>query len=196
MNFLGHAVIAHSGSDEYLLGNLIADGIKGRNLSAWPADIALGIRRHRQLDEWIDHHAEVQALKAYVPREVRRVSGIGFDLVWDHFLSVRLLDPETQHPALERGLIDRIYEVLSLNAHLIPGRMGPLCDALIRQRWLERYADYGYTCQSVRALGHRIPRQTPQMYALGDWLETHPMRLEAAFERLWPDLESQTRRVG
>jgi acyl carrier protein phosphodiesterase len=34
MNFLAHAWLARKGSDDFLYGNLIADGVKGSDLSA------------------------------------------------------------------------------------------------------------------------------------------------------------------
>ena len=35
MNFLGHARLSLAGSDNFLFGNLIADGVRGSDLSGW-----------------------------------------------------------------------------------------------------------------------------------------------------------------
>lgn len=35
MNFLAHGWLARGGSDDFLYGNLIADGVKGVDLDAW-----------------------------------------------------------------------------------------------------------------------------------------------------------------
>ncbi len=59
MNFLAHAWLARAGSDAFLYGNLIADGVKGSDLSAWPQDVALGIRHHRRVDAFVDAHPTV-----------------------------------------------------------------------------------------------------------------------------------------
>ncbi len=56
MNFLAHAWLARPGNDGFLYGNLIADGVKGRDLSGWPTSVADGIRHHRRVDAWVDQH--------------------------------------------------------------------------------------------------------------------------------------------
>ena len=62
MNFLAHAWLVSAGSDDFLYGNLIADGVKGRDLSDWPAAIAQGVRHHRRVDAWVDSQADQNAI--------------------------------------------------------------------------------------------------------------------------------------
>ena len=63
MNFLAHAWLARGGSDDFLWGNLIADGVKGSDLSSWPAEVASGIRHHRRVDAFVDAHPVVVAIR-------------------------------------------------------------------------------------------------------------------------------------
>ena len=123
MNFLAHALLSCHGSDDFLYGNLIADGVKGINLEAWPAAVASGIRHHRQVDAAIDRHAEVLRLLQSAPRAQRRYTGIALDLIWDHFLASHYPDP---------ALVDRCYQVLGeRDARAQPARS---TDALAARR--------------------------------------------------------------
>jgi len=55
MNFLAHAYLA--GEDEGLIiGNFIADSVKGSSWRAYNLDIQKGILLHRKIDEFTDSH--------------------------------------------------------------------------------------------------------------------------------------------
>ncbi|WIX34697.1 ACP phosphodiesterase [Salinicola sp. JS01] len=179
MNFLAHAELARHGSDDFLLGNLIADGVKGQQLAAWPAAVAAGIRHHRQVDAAIDCHPEVVALRASAPAAQRRFVGIALDLVWDHFLAAC-------HP--DRQLVIRCYRVLGSTP--APDRLGRLVPAMIEGDWLARYADFAFTCRAIAGIGSRL-RGPNRLAELTPWLDDEYPRLESAFARLWPDMRAR-----
>lgn len=188
MNFLGHAVIAQQGSDAFLLGNLIADGVKGPVPdSGWSLDVRNGMRCHREVDAWIDHHPAVIALKPLVPPATRRVAGIGFDMIWDHFLARDMLDPSIQVPELQPALMDRVYRTLTIHDALIPPAMKPMFKALVRERWLESYARYDTTCHAIERIGRRL-RGENRLQQLTPWLMQERTLLEHTYHQLWPDL--------
>lgn len=85
MNFLAHLWLADQ-SDTSLAGSILGDVVRGADLSAYPADIALGIRLHRQLDAITDRHPQVASLRAAQADGVRRYVGIVLDLVADYLL--------------------------------------------------------------------------------------------------------------
>ncbi|WP_027349148.1 ACP phosphodiesterase [Halotalea alkalilenta] len=175
MNFIGHALLAASGSDDFLFGNLVADGIKGAELGHLPAEVERGVRMHRRVDATIDHHPEVRALLEIIPE--RRVAGVALDIVWDHFLARDRLDP---------GLAARCYRLLSSRA--LPERQAPLLEALVAGRWLERYADFAFTLGAIEGVGRRLSGPN-RLAALSPWLSEHYPLLQSTYARLWPDLE-------
>lgn len=179
MNFLAHACLARGGNDAFLYGNLIADGVKGSDLSSWPASVARGIRHHRRVDAVVDAHPVVAAARARAPREGRRYAGIALDMVWDHFVSRDRADD---------ALIHRCYRVLE--ARPAPERLAELIPALIEQDWLRGYADYGFTCKAVAGLGRRLSGPN-RLAALIPWLEADYALFEQDFAELWPDLKAR-----
>jgi acyl carrier protein phosphodiesterase len=181
MNFLAHGWLARGGSDDFLYGNLIADGVKGPDLDAWAPGVAAGIRHHRRVDAFVDRHPVLLEAKALAPRDGRRVAGIALDLMWDHCLARRLT-------RLERDdMIARCYRLLA--ARPAPDRLAAMMPALVRQDWLRGYADFRFTCRAVAGLGRRLSGPN-RLAALLPWLERDYAVLDAAFARLWTDLEA------
>ena len=176
MNFLAHACLAQGGSDAFLFGNLIADGVKGSDLSDWSDAIANGIRHHRRVDATIDTHPEVLAARARAPHGGRRFAGIALDMMWDHFIS-RDLDNE--------ALVSRCYHLLETRP--APARLASMVPALVAQDWLRGYADFGFTCNAVAGLGRRLSGPN-RLAELVPWLEKDYVILEQSFVRLWPDI--------
>lgn len=183
MNFLAHATLARSGSDYWLLGNLVADGIKGRIAAEDRSAMARGVRFHRRMDALIDRDALTLSLRAQAPFELRRVMGIALDIVWDHFLA--RLRPD---PLLNR----RIYRVLHTLESDIPTSQKMMFAHLHRQGWLEAYEDFDFTCQAVAGVGQRL-RGRNLLADLTPWLSQHYSLLEESFQTLWPRLERLAR---
>ncbi|WP_104204175.1 ACP phosphodiesterase [Billgrantia saliphila] len=180
MNFLAHAWLARGGNDEFLYGNLIADGVKGSDLTAWSGDVAAGIRHHRRVDAYVDAHPIVSEARRRAPRAQRRYAGIALDLVWDHFVA-RELGLHRQRSAL----VQRSYAVLRQRP--APARLERMVPALVAQDWLHRYADFDFTCGAVRGIGQRLSGPN-RLAELVPWLQGDYVSLERDFQRLWPIL--------
>ncbi|GHE19518.1 ACP phosphodiesterase [Halomonas urumqiensis] len=180
MNFLAHAWLARGGSDEFLYGNLIADGVKGSDLSAWPEEVALGIRHHRRVDAFVDGHPVIIDLRQRAPRLKRRYTPIALDLVWDHFLA-RELDLGRQHSPL----VARCYTLL--DSRPAPNRLAAMMPVLVEQDWLHRYADFAFTCRAIQGIGRRLTGPN-HLAGLVPWLEAEYPRLEDGFRHLWPEV--------
>ncbi|GAB2799241.1 ACP phosphodiesterase [Halomonas shantousis] len=180
MNFLAHAWLARNGSDAFLYGNLIADGVKGQDLSAWPAEMARGIRHHRRVDAVVDRHAVIAEAKARAPSAQRRFVGIALDLVWDHFVALHHEDPD---------LVRRCYRVMA--ARPAPNRLAAMVPHLVAEDWLTRYADFAFTCRAIEGIGRRLRGSDNPLAQLIPWLMADYEALERDFNRLWPALRHE-----
>ncbi|WP_445157712.1 acyl carrier protein phosphodiesterase [Halomonas sp. E14] len=183
MNFLAHAWLARAGSDAFLYGNLIADGVKGSDLSAWPQDVALGIRHHRRVDAFVDAHPTVLSARRRAPHPHRRYAGIALDLVWDHFVARQL----SLHRR-ESELVARSYRVLRQRP--APARLAGMIPALIAQDWLHRYSDFAFTCRAVSGIGQRLSGPN-HLEALVPWLKADYDQLREDFMQLWPAVAAE-----
>lgn len=86
MNFLAHLWLADR-TDTSLAGSILGDVVRGSDLSAYPDDIAQGIRLHRKVDAATDRHPRSVALRGHFADGERRYAGIVLDLVADHALA-------------------------------------------------------------------------------------------------------------
>ncbi|WP_136067734.1 acyl carrier protein phosphodiesterase [Modicisalibacter radicis] len=179
MNFLAHGWLARGGTDEFLHGNLIADGVKGVDLSDWSPAAATGIRHHRRVDAWVDQHQVVREARSRAPDDGRRYAGIALDMVWDHFVARDHLDP---------ALVARCYRVLASRS--APARLATMVPLLIEEDWLSRYADLDFTCSAIANIGRRL-RGPNRLAALVPWVEADYAGLERDFHALWPALNRE-----
>lgn len=182
MNFLAHAWLAREGSDDFLYGNLIADGVKGSDLTAWPMGIEAGIRHHRRVDAVVDSHSIALAARSRAPREHRRYAGIALDLVWDHFLA-RRLGLQTADSVMVR----RCYRLLECRP--APARLEAMMPVMVEQDWLHRYADFAFTCGAISGIGRRLSGPN-RLAELIPWLEADYIALSDDFDDLWPSLKA------
>lgn len=86
MNFLAHLWLAQR-TGTSLAGAILGDVVRGRDLSAYPGDIALGIRLHRRVDAATDRHPLLEPIKSAFPSGRRRYAGIVLDLAGDHAMT-------------------------------------------------------------------------------------------------------------
>lgn len=86
MNFLAHLWLADK-TRTSLAGSVLGDVVRGSDLSAYPVDIALGIRLHRRVDAATDRHPLMLDARATFGEGERRYAGIVLDLAADHALA-------------------------------------------------------------------------------------------------------------
>ena len=86
MNFLAHLFLA--GNDEGLIiGNFIADSIRGKETNNYPESIRRGIVLHRQIDHFTDTHPVVKRTVQRLRKSSEKYAPVVSDVIYDHFLA-------------------------------------------------------------------------------------------------------------
>jgi acyl carrier protein phosphodiesterase len=75
MNYLAHSFLSGD-SVPILIGNFIADAVKGRQINKYDSEIKKGIVIHRQIDTFTDSHHLVKKSKNRLSPEYGKVAGI------------------------------------------------------------------------------------------------------------------------
>ena len=87
MNHLAHLYL--SGSDpDLMLGNFIADAVKGKQVELYALGVQNGIRLHRAIDTFTDAHPVVRQTKAHLYAGYSKFAGVILDIYFDHFLAI------------------------------------------------------------------------------------------------------------
>lgn len=134
MNFLAHSYLSFS--EEQLVGNMIADFVKNRDVARLPESIQKGIKLHRAIDTFTDAHPLIHEAKAPFRPLVRLYSGAFVDVAFDYFLA----NDTTENS--QRGWQEhsqRVYAVLRRYEEFLPEVFKKVLDKMQQDDWLYNY---------------------------------------------------------
>ena len=86
MNFLAHLYLSKN-NPNIMIGNFIADHIKGNNYEGFSKEIQQGIFLHRAIDTYTDAHALVRKSKRRLHQRYGHYGGVIIDIFYDYFLA-------------------------------------------------------------------------------------------------------------
>ncbi len=190
MNFLAHTFL--SGSDEELLvGNFIADSVKGRQKDLYPIGIRRGIELHRLIDSYTDGHPIVQQTKERLRPEQGKFAGVITDMFYDHFLAANFKQYSAV-PLLDYTLY--VYQTVQKFPELLPERVQYFLPYMIKQNWLYRYAQISGIQASLNGLSRRSAF-TSNMSTATQALEENYFDYKQDFDLFFPELQNYVKQV-
>ena len=134
MNFLAHSYLSFS--EEQLVGNMIADFVKNRDVARLPESIQKGIKLHRAIDSFTDAHPLIHEAKAPFRPLVRLYSGAFVDVAFDYFLA----NDTTENSQREwQEHTQRVYAVLRRYEEFLPEVFKKVLDKMQQDDWLYNY---------------------------------------------------------
>jgi len=134
MNFLAHSYLSFS--EEQLVGNMIADFVKNRDVARLPESIQKGIKLHRAIDTFTDAHPLIHEAKAPFRSLVRLYSGAFVDVAFDYFLANDTTE-NSQREWQEHS--QRVYAVLRRYEEFLPEVFKKVLDKMQQDDWLYNY---------------------------------------------------------
>ena len=134
MNFLAHSYLSFS--EEQLVGNMIADFVKNRDVARLPESIQKGIKLHRAIDTFTDAHPLIHEAKAPFRPLVRLYSGAFVDVAFDYFLANDTTE-NFQREWQEHS--QRVYAVLRRYEEFLPEVFKKVLDKMQQDDWLYNY---------------------------------------------------------
>ncbi|MCB0431453.1 MAG: DUF479 domain-containing protein [Flavobacteriales bacterium] len=187
MNILSHLYLA--GDDEGLMvGNFIADAVKGKKHEEYSAPIARGIRMHRFIDSYTDRHPAVLTCKTWLYKEHGKCAGIITDLFFDYLLASKW------HAADAKGFrkyTHHAYAVLMRHYLHMPEQMRRMLPYMIKGDWLYRYRNTEGIRRSLEGLEKRTSFPWPMATSVDHLLENEKAwhkQYELFFQALKNDL--------
>ncbi len=185
MNFLAHLYL--SGNNEpIMVGNFIADHIRGYNWKSYPQEIQQGIVLHRFIDEFTDHHPTVERTKALLRPVFHKYSPVISDIYYDHFLASGWL----QYSSI--ALIDYsryAYQVLHNHEKYLPERTQRMLNYMEADNWLLNYASLDGLNKALSGMGRRA-RFENNMNEAAAFLAENYLSITKDFSDFFPELEA------
>lgn len=136
MNFLAHIYLSQN-IDDVIIGNFIADNIRGKRYQNYPVGIQKGILLHRQIDSFTDAHPTVRQSTKRLHKNYGHYSGVIVDILYDHFLAKNWSNYSNMD--LE-SYTERFYDLMMSNFDELPERTQNMIPYMISGNWLLNYA--------------------------------------------------------
>lgn len=156
MNYLAHLYLAKR-DPGLLVGGFLGDFVKGQLNGEIPHNIERGIRLHRAIDRFTDHHPLMPACREVLPKGSRRVSGIIIDVVFDHFLALSWADfSEIDLAAFDRETFERL--LAAETRPYFPSVALNMCLQMQARQSLLRSLDPQFVETSLVSIGRRLRR--------------------------------------
>lgn len=183
VNFLAHFYLAF-GNEDYLVGQFIADAVKGNKHQLYIEEIQSGIKMHRKVDFFTDTFPALLDLRAEIRPHTGLLSPIVLDLLMDHQLAKLWHDyhalPLDRFAALT-------YQSLYNRKEIFPERMKFTLEYMAKHDWLSNYASIEGISRSITGLSQRVTRGD-QMLSILPLIERLDGRLNEVFKELFPAL--------
>ena len=136
MNFLAHIYLSGDHPD-ILLGNFMADQIKGRDLSNYSESVRIGIQLHRGIDHFTDTSEINKLCRDLIRPTMGKYAGVVLDVFYDHFLAKNW----NSHHSIELNeFVSSTYDFIESRKHEMPPRTQDLFQYMQKQNWLSNYA--------------------------------------------------------
>lgn len=183
MNFLAHIYL--SGEDkDIIIGNFIADGIKGKKYIKYPPGIQKGILLHRAIDSFTDAHPIVRLSTKKLHKNYGHYSGIIVDIIYDHFLAKNWSDYSST--PLDQ-FVENFYELLKDNFDLLPMRIQKMMPYMIADNWLLSYATVPGISKILYQMNYRTKNKSKMNLAVSE-LEEFYTEFETEFSDFFEEL--------
>ncbi len=183
MNFLAHLYLSKS-NENILIGNFIADAVKGKKYNNYPKEIKAGILLHREIDNYTDNHPIVRKSKRRLNERYRHYNGVIIDILYDHFLAKNW----KKYSEIPLNVYAKnIYSFLEKNNEVLPLRAQNMLPYMVEFNWLVSYASIDGIARVLTGMNKRTKGISQMDLAVED-LQLHYKEFEDDFTTFFIDL--------
>ena len=178
MNYLAHIYL--SGDNEKLMiGNFIADSIKGKDWKKYDVGIQKGIMLHRAIDHFTDTHEIVKESKKRLWGNYRHYNAVIVDIFYDHFLAKHW---NKYHDIDLHVFSLNSYDTLHRNHEVLPDKTKLFFKFMVKNNWLYNYQ----YIEGIEKVMHGMSRRT----SFNSGMEKSTNELEKFYSEFSSEFES------
>lgn len=190
MNFLAHLYLSGD-NNEIIIGNFIADHVKGNKTEKYNSGIRSGIILHRSIDYFTDNHQIVKDAVERIRPQFRKYAGVVVDMYFDHFLS-KGWNLWSEEPLSD--FTSRMYSIITSAGEILPLRTRQMIPYMIDYNWLENYGNFEGLDRALKGMARRTPFLS-NMESAVDILRNDYDYYAQSFDDFFPDLIGHTKEV-
>lgn len=135
MNFLAHLYLSEN-YPKIMIGNFIADHIKGNQFTHLDPTIQKGIKLHREIDTFTDSHKITRMSKRRLHKRYGLFAGIIIDIFYDHYLAKNW----SNYSAIPLKIyVNSFYDLVYSYQEVLPEKTLKMIPYMIKYDWLFNY---------------------------------------------------------
>jgi acyl carrier protein phosphodiesterase len=135
LNFLAHLYLSEN-YPKIMIGNFIADHIKGNQFTHLDQRIQQGIKLHRQIDTYTDTHEVTRISKRRLHKRYGLFAGIIIDIFYDHYLAKNWKD----YSAIPLKIyVNSVYNLINSHKEILPEKTIQMIPYMIKYNLLYNY---------------------------------------------------------
>ena len=185
MNFLAHLFLSGE-NEEIIVGNFIADHVKGNSINKFSDGIKNGIYFHREIDAFTDNHQIFIQSKNRLARKYRKYAGVIVDMFYDHFLSANWKDYSNE--PLET-FTKRMYKIVLKRFLILPSKTRRILPFMAKDNWLMAYGTTEGIHRALSGMAKRTPFESGMENAVEDLKKDYKIYKEE-FQKFFPEVIS------
>lgn len=184
MNFLSHLYLSGE-SEGLLIGNFIADSVKGSVFNNFSPEIQQGILLHRKIDTYTDSHSIVEESKNRLRPKYKKYASVIVDVYYDHYLAANWKDYSTE--SLDQ-YTQKIYSLINQHKHNFPLKSQHFTKYMLEYNILSAYANLDGIERVLLGMSRRASFVSNMEHSIHD-LKEHYSSFETEFKEFFPDLQ-------
>lgn len=184
MNFLAHLYLSGE-NEEIIIGNFIADHVKGKTILKYNNGIKQGIYLHREIDSFTDSHPVFLKSKNRLTLNYRKYAGVITDMFYDHFLSANWAD--YSHESLD-SFTSRMYKTVMKKYFILPPKTKRILPFMAKDNWLKAYGTFEGLEKALNGMARRTPFESGMENAIQDLKKDYPI-YEREFREFFPEVK-------
>lgn len=167
-----------------MIGNFIADHIRGNQFTHLHPEIQQGIKLHREIDTFTDAHPITRKSKRRLNKRYGLYAGIIIDIFYDHYLAKNWND----YSAVPLDVyVDAVYNLLESKKEILPEKTLYMMPFMIDHNWLFNY-QFKKGIQSVLNGMNRRTKNKGQMDLAFEDLNELDKEFQEDFREFFEDL--------
>jgi acyl carrier protein phosphodiesterase len=187
MNFLAHLYLSDNNKN-IMIGNFIADHIKGNQFKHYNSEIQKGIFLHREIDTFTDAHEIVRKSKRRLHERYRHYDGVIIDIFYDHFLGKNWNSYSTIPLQI---FANNVYEIMQENSEILPVKSINFIKYMIEHNILYNYQFENGIEIVLRGMNQRTKGKSQMDLAIED-LKLFHQDFENDFLIFFEDLQNHS----
>jgi acyl carrier protein phosphodiesterase len=191
MNILVHFLLSDR-NEEVVVGNVIADFIKGTKIQQFPPGIQKGIEIHKVIDTYSDNHPVVKETWALLQKDFGLYGRVITDIYFDHFLYKHW--DEFSDFSFEDDL-QFLYDCLQKHTAELPPKVRRMNARIVALEWPLKYTDMAGLYQVFRSMSRRVAFENKFELAV-EVLKKEYQRIDGYFLTFYPELRAYIQSIS